>query len=490
MGPAPICLPQPAPQRRLDKGGNAPGGVNKLEGRPASGEVRQFDTAHRDIVGVPRELMPLYTQGQVIMPRPASPAASAGRRAASRPQTVPGGWADASLDSTTPAVLTCLRSTAVLIDILCEPICMPLLAGLFHFEVEGFQIERQALDRTVTIKAESYACRLDFPTSPNAFEFTTGTFRLGDVVDPRDYVLDQQTIDHGGQAVEVRVVRLVVNMESGLSPDSFDSENGEQKSEYTRLYHEMGAIAREALLAFTDRVRRMTPQRWLQTEGVYPKQIGLTTLFEASTGNAFNVMIGGGTAIHVLPEGSSISSGVLTAIETSMQDRPSATEEALLGEAIYLSHGWDASRPNQAVLVAAMSIELGCKRLLRELANDAQRPLVDLLLDNPRDWSMSALSLFTKAMAALDLDKGIPDRRQINKRVAKLFETRNAVVHRGLHVSECDARNHVETSIDAYALLQTMESNAKTKTADSSPGAASSIVHAGEYQSDSPPGGA
>lgn len=280
---------------------------------------------------------------------------------------------------------------------------MSLIGGLFYFEVQGFQITRSALTQTITIHREGAACRLDFPQDASSFSFTDGIVRLGDFEDPREYTVKKQLVDHGGWNVEVRVLQIAVSCLSELNISDFDACDQSHSEAYSSLFERMRTIARQLVVEFTELVRLTTPQAWLEPEGLFPRQIGMTSLVDLDSGRSFDIMVGAGAQIHVLPADCSLDEARLHAIEQYLKAHKLAAEELILGQAIYLSDNEERNRPNQAVLLAAMAVELLTKRLLRETSQPQQVALVDLLLNNPRDWSMSAVGLFTKALLAVGL---------------------------------------------------------------------------------------
>jgi hypothetical protein len=73
--------------------------------------------------------------------------------------------------------------------------------------------------------------------------------------------------------------------------------------------------------------------------------------------------------------------------------------ETLLADALYFI-GLRPPDCQRAVLIAAIACEVKVKDILREKVPPERRPLLDLLLENPRDWSIAALALFDKATDA------------------------------------------------------------------------------------------
>jgi hypothetical protein len=72
-----------------------------------------------------------------------------------------------------------------------------------------------------------------------------------------------------------------------------------------------------------------------------------------------------------------------------------------------------------------MGVELQTKQTLKMLAGEDKADVLELLLEHPQDWSMSAHGLFHKALPTLaGRDLG-DEHRELAKRVQKLFTARN-----------------------------------------------------------------
>jgi hypothetical protein len=102
--------------------------------------------------------------------------------------------------------------------------------------------------------------------------------------------------------------------------------------------------------------------------------------------------------------------------------------ETLLADALYFI-GLNPPDCQRAVLIAAIACEV--KDTLRRKVPPDRLSFVDLILDNPRDWSLAAVALFDKAMNAA-LGRSLrAERHEVYKDVTKLFEVRNRIAHGG-----------------------------------------------------------
>jgi hypothetical protein len=123
----------------------------------------------------------------------------------------------------------------------------------------------------------------------------------------------------------------------------------------------------------------------------------------------------------------------------------------VLADAIYFhAHPRDAAR---VVLTAAIACELMVKQALRVLAEGDARKLVDVLLENPRDYSLRIGSLFGQPMLAVAGRSLHQDDRELWKAVQKLFETRNRVAHSGHVPSQEEADESLDAALKAFRWL-------------------------------------
>jgi hypothetical protein len=101
-----------------------------------------------------------------------------------------------------------------------------------------------------------------------------------------------------------------------------------------------------------------------------------------------------------------------------------------------------------------MGVELQTKQTLKMLAGEDKADVLELLLEHPQDWSMSAHGLFHKALPTLaGRDLG-DEHRELAKRVQKLFTARNRVAHRGERLHNQSAKIHVATAEAAIRFLR------------------------------------
>lgn len=126
--------------------------------------------------------------------------------------------------------------------------------------------------------------------------------------------------------------------------------------------------------------------------------------------------------------------------------------ETFLADALYFI-GLRPPDCQRAVLIAAIACEVKVKDTLRLKVPPDRRPLVDLLLENPRDWSIAALALFDKATDAA-LGRSLrTDHREVYKDVCRLFELRNRIAHRGEKPDDTEASRVVLAARQVFRWL-------------------------------------
>jgi hypothetical protein len=126
--------------------------------------------------------------------------------------------------------------------------------------------------------------------------------------------------------------------------------------------------------------------------------------------------------------------------------------ETLLADALYFI-GLNPPDWQRAVLIAAIACEVKVKDTLRRKVLPDRLPFVDLILENPRDWSIAAVALFDKAMNAA-LGRSLrAERQEVYKDITKLFEVRNRIAHRGEKPDDEDARRVVLAGREVFRWL-------------------------------------
>jgi hypothetical protein len=111
----------------------------------------------------------------------------------------------------------------------------------------------------------------------------------------------------------------------------------------------------------------------------------------------------------------------------------------------------------QAILVAAVAVEVKTKATLRRVTSADKAALVDLILDNPRDVSVAAVNLLHRTMEASigrSLQKDDP---ALFRAADRLFIVRNGIAHRGEAPTGEEARELVDAAVRIFDWLDRLD---------------------------------
>lgn len=332
---------------------------------------------------------------------------------------------------------------------------MTLLGAAFTIEIAGILVARDVLGQALTFRASGGAWKIKFPAEPGDFRPAWARPAQQDL-DPREYN-PIAVIDDGGSLVEVRLVEVWVNFEHDrLSAKTFDAARDGQ--EYQGLLFRYEAEALGFVSDVCARLRLAHGQHWIEPAGRYPRSVGALDLVDLDTQRRFPVHLFRAGSMRVIAD--PLTAGDLPNLEKTLRQGRIDPEELLLSEAVYLAR--ESPAPDRATLLAAIAVELRTKRVLRRLAGPGRAALLDLLLESPRDWSMSAHGLFLKAVHEFAGTTADAEYRATAKRVQALFTARNSFAHKGTPVSVEDGVAHVETALAAFKCLDAVLSTPVT----------------------------
>ena len=132
--------------------------------------------------------------------------------------------------------------------------------------------------------------------------------------------------------------------------------------------------------------------------------------------------------------------------------------ETLLADAraIYWPKVQTGQDHQRAVLLAAIATEVKVKQWLQEVASPELRPLVEVIVRNPRDVSQSVPQLLHKPLKAVTGRSLIEHDRQLWDGIEQLFRVRNGLAHRGELASESQGKAAVECARRLFEWLATL----------------------------------
>lgn len=246
---------------------------------------------------------------------------------------------------------------------------------------------------------------------------------------------------------------------TGPCPYDIDDEKDDQFDESDeadakrREFLKRALVVAEAVSAdFVECVR--VEQPWLGLHGQRPERAGDPRLdtHRSSIVYAKEILPPTSSDERRYPRDSFLTEAKLAALAVRLDDNRSALPfaEALLADAFYFL--WSEPPDFQrSVLTAAIGCEVKIKHALRSKTPPDLVKVVDLLLENPRDWSLAAIALFDKATAAALGSSLKEDDRALYRRVAQLFELRNKIAHKGEMPSPGAARDVVAAAREVFA---------------------------------------
>ncbi len=229
------------------------------------------------------------------------------------------------------------------------------------------------------------------------------------------------------QWVSVRIIKVVIRG---------DVEGTGEAGEYLK---NVFPVAEGAATEFVDRVR-LLGQVWLGMRGEPQPLAGSGNVFNDESGERIKISYGGVISVKLpTPDLALTDAGLSRLQEASAKQEPQPLPEVLLADALHIA---TMDRPDfgRAILIAAVACEAKVKATLTTKVFAAGRPLVDVLLSNPRDYSMRAVSLFDTAMKAAVGRSLKGDDPKLYKLIEKLIEYRNAVAHTGKEPPKVEPR--------------------------------------------------
>jgi hypothetical protein len=330
---------------------------------------------------------------------------------------------------------------------------MTKLLAVFVFEIRLW-VRRETLGFHQTLERGGLTVALTLPRSPD-------DFRTWGLLENQEYravgLPSAGTEDDPEQIVTANVIRVVVETEGEVTAADFDDEERyrEAADRALPIFDRANDVARAVandLLAWT---RSQYRHSWLGLSHEPAQEIGPASLIEAESGRRFPI----GHSYHGVSQmrNTDLALGLseLQALLGSVGAEESPPiPESLLSDAQFLAWELDPPDATRAVLMAAIACELKVKKSLQERCPDDQADLLDFVLENPREITVTAADgLFDKLMEVAQgrsLRKADPE---LFKRIRRLFEVRNNIAHRGIAPASEEASGLVRAARDAFTWL-------------------------------------
>src|ERR1035438_5171317 len=284
----------------------------------------------------------------------------------------------------------------------------------FYFALRGLLIRSELLDTRIEFCRSGFRVEVVFPGRRTYWE--------REIPGPLRVFYEVGTHKQG---FAVETLKVIVY---GEGPRGKDDEGS---LEHLRKSFQVAETTVAELVEWA----RIHGQPWLGLHGQPMRRVGPLLLGDDSDDIADY-----GFSEDTLPEiketipNYEIEASLHAAITPSLSEHLSRTSatlpiaESLLADAFYFI-GLDPPDCQRAVLIAAIACEVKVKDTLRQKVSADHLPLVELILENPRDWSLAAPALFDKGIEAA-LGRSLrSDDRAVYKGITRLFEARNRIAH-------------------------------------------------------------
>jgi hypothetical protein len=285
------------------------------------------------------------------------------------------------------------------------------LRATFHFEIRKLLAEAELFGTSHEVEHGLYRLRFTFPIEADpqdhggeiTWEQLDSRFPPRDPFPPLEEFEGRRTDLTIGTSSHpaVSVLRVECFFEGPFGAGDFAGLEEELKeasvfSAAVDATREAGRVAREGLRGFLDWVR-VRGQHWLGPDAGSPRALGHAELVDLDTGQLLptRIRLEPSLVIRTVKEHQVLNAErVADALEAVNHGTGPPLEDLLRADALYLLQ--DAEPPDfaRAVITAAIACEVKIKRTLRHSATEEQQELVDLLLNNPHDWSLALLALF------------------------------------------------------------------------------------------------
>jgi hypothetical protein len=252
------------------------------------------------------------------------------------------------------------------------------------------------------------------------------------------------TPDDPQQILSVNAIRSIVDLDVDLS-----------EWEPAHLSLHLRDLAGEAVGKLTAWARILHDQPWLGLSSDFPTQTGWQGILNAETGEPVPGTVREPVGIRLLSEDAALDAGAMESIiDRTRRGDPLPIAESLLRDAEYLAWHMHPSDLVRAGLLAAIACEAKIKSTLRNLAPAGTRDLLDLVIDNSREVTLQAASLFHLGARAT-VGRSLKDEQpNLYKRIVRLFELRNGIAHREEFPDELEAGDVVRAARAAFDWLE------------------------------------
>jgi hypothetical protein len=354
---------------------------------------------------------------------------------------------------------------------------VPRLRATIHYAVRRFIVEAGLLGSSLALRVENHDVTVIFPLAGRDDETAKASPgpAFNDRFPPREEIpliegardlhvtTATRAVGEGPKLEDVDILRVEVFIDKATFGASDFTGGSAPQEIWRQLQGEVeraGLVADAAidrLLAWT-RVRHR--QAWLGLYGEPVRRIGSDEVVDLDATRRLPWPAQLDMAFNVVERETPLNAERINALRELVEANSSPElPELLLADAQFIASSAEPPDPSRALLIAAVACEVKIKAFLRTSATAEQAPLMELLLSNPRDWSLAAAALFDKPLKIV-ASRSLKEEQGLWKRIRKLFEQRNALAHRGKVPTEDEAKEGISASRDVFAWLESLSTPA------------------------------
>jgi len=325
------------------------------------------------------------------------------------------------------------------------------------FALNDLKISTEALGQTCAFKRDGCDVELTIPSDLMKFDVPEEEFLV------IWHELRHPDTNEPAPWRPVFAIRVVVRADAELGILDFEPNRDNAVTDRAVAHDQRtAALAEHVAMEFIDWAR-LHGQTQLGIHGQPPERIR-RSLHDEDAQRRIPLGFGGTIFARVTPEKEVIGLTNLREIGTWLcEKRALPVAETMLADAVHLAgnHPPDLQR---AILLAAIACEVKVKEALRTKAAMGIRPAIELLIQNPRDFSMPVAGFFDKAMAAATGRSLRTDNQALYKRVDRLFQIRNRIAHSGCPPPP-EAADLINAAVQAFHWLDAVPHATDSKPA-------------------------
>ena len=263
------------------------------------------------------------------------------------------------------------------------------------------------------------------------------------------------SVSGDGSHVDVTFLKVSAGLEAPEPlPADNDGTRSKESYDWERTLVNRGQnVAVNAVLRLV-LIARAEGQYWLAGPGERPKIIGRTTITDpAGTQLTDPRLRWANESFSLKPVEGVLDADALAAAIRGERFRSRSWE--LLADAKYYALAAPTRHFGLGVVFGAMACEVGIKDHLQERASPEQAALVEVVINKPREVTLAAVDLFNTGLRAVTGRSLKDDDSKTFKLLQRLFEMRNAHVHRAAPTPDLnEVREVLEAATTALEYLR------------------------------------